>query len=102
MAHPRAAALLFLAIDDRDHATRRQHRPCNPALFQRRVGRPAHEHRTLHQRGHAPSKVAAETAKMDVFGTDYSTPDGTCIRDYVHVSDRVARLWSWILHARSD
>ncbi len=26
-------------------------------------------------------------AKMDVFGTDYPTPDGTCIRDYIHVSD---------------
>ncbi len=24
---------------------------------------------------------------LDVFGTDYPTPDGTCIRDYVHVSD---------------
>jgi UDP-glucose-4-epimerase GalE len=24
---------------------------------------------------------------VDVFGTDYSTPDGTAIRDYVHVSD---------------
>jgi UDP-glucose 4-epimerase len=37
-------------------------------------------------------KVAIETAlgrrrKMDVFGTDYPTPDGTCIRDYIHVSD---------------
>ena len=37
-------------------------------------------------------KVAVETAlgrrtKMDVFGTDYATPDGTCIRDYIHVSD---------------
>jgi UDP-glucose 4-epimerase len=37
-------------------------------------------------------KVAAETAlglrsKLDVFGTDYPTPDGTCIRDYIHVSD---------------
>src|SRR5262245_19608750 len=40
-------------------------------------------------------KVAVETAlglrpKMDVFGTDYPTPDGTCIRDYIHVSDLVA------------
>src|SRR6516225_322031 len=40
-------------------------------------------------------KVAVETAlgrrpKMDVFGADYSTPDGTCIRDYIHVSDLVA------------
>ena len=24
---------------------------------------------------------------MNVFGDDYPTPDGTCIRDYVHVSD---------------
>jgi UDP-glucose 4-epimerase len=39
-------------------------------------------------------KVAVETAlgkraKMDVFGTDYPTPDGTCIRDYIHVTDLV-------------
>jgi len=39
-------------------------------------------------------KVAVETAlglrpKMLVFGTDYPTPDGTCIRDYIHVSDLV-------------
>ena len=37
-------------------------------------------------------KVACEAAlgKRDgisVFGTDYPTPDGTCIRDYIHVSD---------------
>jgi UDP-glucose 4-epimerase len=37
-------------------------------------------------------KVAVETAlglrpKLDVFGTDYPTPDGTCIRDYIHVAD---------------
>ncbi len=24
---------------------------------------------------------------MTIFGTDYDTPDGTCIRDYIHVSD---------------
>ena len=24
---------------------------------------------------------------IDVFGTDYPTPDGTCIRDYIHVTD---------------
>jgi UDP-glucose 4-epimerase len=39
-------------------------------------------------------KVAVETAlgrrrKMDVFGSDYPTPDGTCVRDYIHVSDLV-------------
>ena len=27
--------------------------------------------------------------KISVFGTDYPTPDGTCIRDYVHVDDLV-------------
>jgi UDP-glucose 4-epimerase len=37
-------------------------------------------------------KVAVETAlgrrsKMDVFGTDYPTSDGTCVRDYIHVAD---------------
>jgi UDP-glucose 4-epimerase len=26
-------------------------------------------------------------AKIAVFGSDYDTPDGTCIRDYIHVSD---------------
>lgn len=40
-------------------------------------------------------KVAAQTAlgqrqKMDIFGTDYPTPDGTCVRDYIHVSDLAA------------
>lgn len=24
---------------------------------------------------------------LDIFGTDYPTPDGTCIRDYIHVDD---------------
>ena len=39
-------------------------------------------------------KIAVEAALgkragMDVFGTDYPTSDGSCIRDYVHVSDLV-------------
>jgi UDP-glucose 4-epimerase len=29
-------------------------------------------------------------AGVTIFGTDYPTPDGTCIRDYVHVQDLVA------------
>ena len=24
---------------------------------------------------------------IKIFGTDYPTPDGTCIRDYIHVTD---------------
>ena len=40
-------------------------------------------------------KVACEAAigkrsHVDVFGDDYPTPDGTCIRDYIHVSDLAA------------
>jgi UDP-glucose-4-epimerase GalE len=27
---------------------------------------------------------------VDLFGTDYATPDGTCVRDYVHVEDLIA------------
>jgi UDP-glucose-4-epimerase GalE len=27
---------------------------------------------------------------VEIFGTDYPTPDGTCLRDYVHVSDLAA------------
>ena len=39
-------------------------------------------------------KVACEAASgkrrsMKIFGTDYETPDGTCIRDFIHVNDLV-------------
>src|SRR5439155_19806241 len=33
-------------------------------------------------------KVAlGQKAYCEIFGTDYPTPDGTCIRDYIHISD---------------
>ncbi len=40
-------------------------------------------------------KIATEAAlgkrpHIDVFGTDYPTPDGSCVRDYIHVSDLAA------------
>ena len=40
-------------------------------------------------------KVACEhavgkRAQLAIFGTDYATPDGTCIRDYIHVDDLAA------------
>src|SRR5437763_3168816 len=37
-----------------------------------------------------PLVIYAATGKrphIEVFGTDYPTPDGTCIRDYIHVDD---------------
>jgi UDP-glucose 4-epimerase len=55
-------------------------------------------------------KVACEAAvgkrrSIAVYGTDYPTPDGTCIRDYIHVSDladaHVAAL-EWLLENDRD
>jgi UDP-glucose-4-epimerase GalE len=31
--------------------------------------------------------AAGKRAQIEIFGTDYDTPDGTCIRDYIHVTD---------------
>ncbi len=31
--------------------------------------------------------ASGEIEFLEVFGTDYDTPDGTCIRDYIHVED---------------
>jgi UDP-glucose 4-epimerase len=50
-------------------------------------------------------KVAVETAlglrpQIDVYGTDYDTPDGTCIRDYIHVSDLVRAHSDALAHLR--
>lgn len=32
-------------------------------------------------------KAAKEGTKISIYGDDYDTPDGTCIRDYIHVTD---------------
>lgn len=37
----------------------------------------------------AVEAATGQRAKIDVFGTDYPTPDGSCIRDFIHVSDLV-------------
>ena len=31
--------------------------------------------------------AAGRRPELEIFGTDYPTPDGTCIRDYIHVTD---------------
>lgn len=31
--------------------------------------------------------IKGEIPQLTIFGTDYDTPDGTCIRDYIHVDD---------------
>ena len=35
----------------------------------------------------AVEAATGQRAKIDVFGADYPTPDGSCIRDFIHVSD---------------
>lgn len=50
-------------------------------------------------------KVAAQTALgqrpgIEVFGTDYETPDGTCLRDYIHVSDLIGAHMDALSHLK--
>jgi UDP-glucose 4-epimerase len=50
-------------------------------------------------------KVACQTAlgqrsHMEVFGADYDTPDGTALRDYIHVSDLVSAHIDALAHLR--
>ena len=51
-------------------------------------------------------KVAVQTAlgrrqSLSVFGTDYPTPDGTCLRDYIQVSDLVRAHMDALQYLRS-
>jgi UDP-glucose 4-epimerase len=50
-------------------------------------------------------KVACQAAlgqrpSIEVYGTDYDTPDGTCQRDYIHVSDLIAAHVDALSHLR--
>ena len=52
-------------------------------------------------------KVAAQAAlgrrtTLEIFGTDYPTADGTCIRDYIHVSDLAAANLSALTYLRGS
>lgn len=33
------------------------------------------------------ASIAGRRSMLSIFGDDYETPDGTCVRDYIHVSD---------------
>ncbi len=51
-------------------------------------------------------KVAVQAAlgmreRIDVFGTDYATPDGTCVRDYIHVTDLARAHRAALAHLRA-
>ena len=52
-------------------------------------------------------KVACEAVNgaqenIEIYGTDYATPDGTCIRDYIHVSDLVSAIMASVNHLQSN
>jgi UDP-glucose 4-epimerase len=42
---------------------------------------------TTHLITRALKTAKGEFPRMHIYGTDYTTPDGTCIRDYIHVND---------------
>lgn len=51
-------------------------------------------------------KVACEAALgkrpgLEIYGRDYDTPDGTCIRDYIHVSDLIRAHGDALRHLRA-
>ncbi|MFY0693140.1 MAG: UDP-glucose 4-epimerase GalE [Paracoccaceae bacterium] len=49
--------------------------------------------------------IAGKRDKLTIYGTDYDTPDGTCIRDYVHVMDLVeahVQGLNWLLEGKGS
>jgi UDP-glucose 4-epimerase len=48
----------------------------------------------------AVEAAVGRRAKIEIFGTDYPTADGTCIRDYIHVSDLVQAHLDALRHLR--
>ncbi|AHB75670.1 MULTISPECIES: UDP-glucose 4-epimerase GalE [Pandoraea] len=41
--------------------------------------------------------ASGRRANISVFGRDYDTPDGTCIRDYIHIEDLCSAHWLGLL-----
>jgi len=50
----------------------------------------------------ASQVVTGQRDHIQVFGDDYDTPDGTCIRDYIHVSDLADAHVQALRHMRKD
>ena len=50
-----------------------------------RIGQASREPTHLVTR--ALKAAAGKLPRIEIYGTDYPTPDGTCIRDYIHVED---------------
>ena len=69
---------------------------CALRYFQRRRSRsagalgPIDCGRDAPHQGRGRGRAWASASHVSVFGTDYDTPDGTGVRDYIHVSDLAA------------
>ncbi|MDR9775835.1 UDP-glucose 4-epimerase GalE [Rhizobium hidalgonense] len=46
--------------------------------------------------------AAGRLERLDIFGTDYRTEDGTCVRDYIHVSDLAQAHLAAVNHLIAD
>jgi UDP-glucose 4-epimerase len=49
----------------------------------------------------ASQAALGQRAGLEIFGTDYATPDGTCVRDYIHVTDLARAHLAALDHLRS-
>ncbi|MDU0340396.1 UDP-glucose 4-epimerase GalE [Bosea rubneri] len=49
----------------------------------------------------ASQAALGQRAGLEIFGTDYPTPDGTCVRDYIHVTDLARAHLSALDHLRA-
>jgi UDP-glucose 4-epimerase len=45
--------------------------------------------------------VTGQRPHLEIFGNDYPTTDGTCVRDYIHVTDLARAHWHALKHLRS-
>ncbi|MBY5565658.1 UDP-glucose 4-epimerase GalE [Rhizobium leguminosarum] len=46
--------------------------------------------------------AAGRLERLEIFGTDYATEDGTCVRDYIHVSDLAQAHLAAVNHLLAD
>jgi UDP-glucose 4-epimerase len=66
-------------------------------------GRIGEDHRPeVHLIPNAIYAAMGKTGPMKVFGSDYDTPDGTCVRDYIHVLDLADAHLKAVQHLRQD
>jgi UDP-glucose 4-epimerase len=49
----------------------------------------------------ASQAALGQRAGLEIFGTDYATPDGTCVRDYIHVTDLARAHLAALDHLRA-